>query len=573
MIKELSIRNYTLIEELDITFHAGFSVITGETGAGKSIIIGAVGLLLGQRADAKAIKEGKEKCVVEAHFAFEDDTKRSFFEANDIEYDAGDCIIRREVNISGKSRAFINDTPVPLSLLKEIGTSLMDIHSQHQNLLLNDEDFQIDVTDIIAQDAKALEEYRQQYDILCQERRNLDRLEQTINSTNADIDYLRYQCEELSAAALKEGEQEELEEEASQMSHAEEIKTALYNADSILQGEDGEGSILSSLSDVYSHLSSISNVLASAQELSQRCESALIEMQDVSHEISSLLDNISFDADRMEYINQRLDLIYSLEKKYKCDDIDALNALLTDIQTRLSALEISDLDLENARRKVAQAQTEAEKKAEDISSMRMKAARAIEEEMHTRLIQLGMPNVRFKVEIEDETDATHPGHVILGKKGKDRVTFMLSANKNISLQPVSQIASGGETARVMLSLKAMIGGATKLPTIIFDEIDTGVSGAIAEKMGEIMAEMGNGGRQVISITHLPQIAAQGTHQYKVYKDDTLFTTCTHMRELTTKERITEIAQMLSGATITSEAISNARSLLKGCSINSPQKNN
>lgn len=552
MIKELYIKNYTLIEELHIEFHSGFSVITGETGAGKSIILGAVSLLLGQRADSKAIQEGKDKCIVEAHFSFEDRSAEKFFAENELEYDIDDCIIRRELNISGKSRAFINDTPVPLSLLKDIGEKLMDIHSQHQNLLLNNEDFQLNVVDIIADDVEDLKEYKVLYDEYRTATKALSALEKSVNTTNDNLDFLRFQYDELTKADLHDGEQETLEEESKAMAHVEDIKSSLYSARQLFDGDDNTQGVLSAMSAISSQLFAIKDIHKKAEELSERTESTFIELQDISREVSNMLEDIDFDPERMEFVNQRLDLIYTLEKKYKCEDISALNAFLDEISAKLSASDTSDLDIEAARKKADECKLRAFAKAEKLTAKRLTAAKKIEENMQSRLVPLGIPNIRFAVEIEDKD---------MDEKGKDKITFMFSANKNARLQPASQIASGGEIARVMLSLKAMIGNMVKLPTIIFDEIDTGVSGAVAEMMGIIMAEMGRDGRQVISITHLPQIAALGSAQYKVYKEDDFFTTKTHMKELSQEERIQEIATMLSGSVVTDEAISNAKALL------------
>ncbi len=551
MIKKLYIRNFTLIDTLDIDFHPGFSVITGETGAGKSIVLGAIGLLLGQRADSKTIKHGAGKCVIEAHFDLSRYGMESFFETNDIEYDATDCIIRRELTATGKSRAFINDTPAPLSLLKDLGERLVDVHSQHQNLLLNKQDFQLNVVDIIADSIKELAIYKRLYsDYLAKERQLAD-LKEEIKRNRDNVDFLQFQYTELKNAELQSEEQEELEQRAETMSHSEEIKSALYEADSLFSNENT--GIVGNLKSAISAIRSISRVMPATNSLTQRMDSCYIELKDVSDEICGLLDNVDFNPAELDAINNRLDKIYDLEKKYHCENIDELLTKQEELHNRLNSIESSDDALNELQEDLNKKKEECLRQAETLSIMRKAAAKNIEKEMLKRLTSLGMPNVRFEVNIECGP---------LSHDGFDKVAFLFSANKNMPLQPVSQTASGGEIARVMLSLKAMISGAVKLPTIIFDEIDTGVSGKIAEKMAHIMQQMGNNNRQVISITHLPQIAALGTTHYKVYKEDTADGTISHMQMLSDNERVTEIAQMLSGSDISEAAINNAKELLK-----------
>jgi len=551
MIKKLYIRNFTLIDTLDIDFHPGFSVITGETGAGKSIVLGAIGLLLGQRADSKTIKHDKGKCVIEAHFDLSRYGMESFFETNDIEYDATDCIIRRELTATGKSRAFINDTPAPLSLLKDLGERLVDVHSQHQNLLLNKQDFQLNVVDIIADSIKELATYRRLYgDYLTKERQLAD-LKEEIKRNRDNVDFLQFQYTELKNAELQSKEQEELEQRAETMSHSEEIKSALYEADSLFSNENT--GIVGNLKSAISAIRSISKVMPATNSLTQRIDSCYIELKDVSDEICGLLDNVDFNPAELDAINNRLDKIYDLEKKYHCENIDELLTKQEELQNKLNCIESSDDAFNDLQQDLDKKKAECLQQAETLSIMRKAAAKNIEKEMLKRLTSLGMPNVRFEVNIECGA---------LNHDGFDKVAFLFSANKSMPLQPVSQTASGGEIARVMLSLKAMISGAVKLPTIIFDEIDTGVSGKIAEKMAHIMQQMGNNNRQVISITHLPQIAALGTTHYKVYKEDTADGTISHMQMLSDNERVTEIAQMLSGSDISEAAINNAKELLK-----------
>lgn len=551
MIKKLYIHNFTLIDTLDIVLHPGFSVITGETGAGKSIILGAIGLLLGQRADSKAIKHGAGKCVIEAHFDLSRYGMKSFFEANDIEYDPTDCIIRRELTATGKSRAFINDTPAPLSLLKDLGERLVDVHSQHQNLLLNKQDFQLNVVDIIADSSEALTEYKHLYNDYIAKEHQLAELKEDIKRNKDNADFLQFQYAELSNAGLQGGEQDELEQRAETMSHSEEIKSALYEADSLLSNENT--GIVGNLKSAIGAIRSIGKVMPATESLAQRMDSCYIELKDVSDDVCSLLEDVDFNPAELDAINSRLDKIYDLEKKYHCDTIDELLAKQEDLRYKLNCIELSDNTLNELQQDLDRKKTECLQQADKLSLMRKSAAKNIEKEMLDRLKSLGMPNIRFEVNIERGT---------LSHDGFDKVAFLFSANKNMPLQPVAQTASGGEIARVMLSLKAMISGAVKLPTIIFDEIDTGVSGKIAEKMAHIMQQMGNNNRQVISITHLPQIAALGTTHYKVYKEDTADGTISHMQILSDNERITEIAQMLSGSDISEAAIDNAKELLK-----------
>ena len=551
MLKHLYIKNFTLIDELDISLYEGFSVITGETGAGKSIILGAIALLLGQRADSKTIKQGADKCVIEANFDLSRYDMQPFFDENDIEYDAGDCIIRRELTAAGKSRAFINDTPVALSMLKELGDQLMDVHSQHQNLLLNKQDFQLEVVDIIADDATQLAKYQSIYAEYLKAEKELGEMMLAIERNRENLDFLQFQYEELTNANLTEGEQEELEQRSETMEHSEDIKSALYTTDNALSGE--QNGVIESLRTSLSALRNIESVYPEVSELIQRIDSSYIELKDVSHEISSLLESVDFDPAELDQVNSRLDRIYELEKKYHVDTVEDIIAKRDSIYKQLEAIQGGDESLDVLKARRHQLEEQARKEAEVLTKLRTKAAKTIEAEMQKRLVPLGMPHVRFSIQLTA---------VELGANGADRVSFLFSANTSTPLQPVSQVASGGEIARVMLSLKAMISGAVKLPTIIFDEIDTGVSGKTAEMMAQIMKEMGNHGRQVISITHLPQIAALGSVHYKVEKNETASGTTSKMRQLNDDERVREIAQMLSGSDVSEAAIQNAKELLK-----------
>ena len=551
MLQQLYIKNFTLIDELNIELHPGFSVITGETGAGKSIILGAIGLLLGQRADSKSIKQGADRCVIEAHFDLSRYDLKPFFDENDIEYDDHDTIIRRELTAAGKSRAFINDTPVALTMLKELGDQLMDVHSQHQNLLLNKQDFQLNVVDILASDSKELEAYQQSFANYQQKTKELNQLREEIERNRQNADFLQFQFEELEAAHLVEGEQEELEQQSETMSHAEDIKTALYEADNALNGD--EYGVVSQVKSAYNALNGISKVMPKTAELTERLDSCRIELKDIAEEVSQLLERTDFDPAELENINNRLDRLYELEKKYHAESVEELIEQRDSLKQKLSHIENSDEAVSEMEKEVAKLRSLCAQRAEAISKMRQATAQQMRKQLAQRLEALGMPHARFDVSIT-QTE--------LGKNGQDNVAFLFSANTSTPLQPVSQVASGGEIARVMLSLKAMISGAVKLPTIIFDEIDTGVSGKIAEKMAQIMQEMGRTERQVISITHLPQIAALGSHHYRVSKEETKNGTVSHMTELTSEERITEIAQMLSGSDVTQAAIDNAKQLLK-----------
>ncbi|MBR5541338.1 MAG: DNA repair protein RecN [Bacteroides sp.] len=551
MLQSIHIQNYALIESLDIDFHSGFSVITGETGAGKSIILGAIGLLVGQRADIKAIKTGASKCTVEARFSVSSYQLESFFEEHDLDYDGEECILRRELYASGKSRAFINDTPASLAQMKELGEKLIDVHSQHQNLLLNHEDFQLNVLDILAYDEKELALYKEGYLAYKKTSKELSEVIAQAEKNRQDEDYIRFQLKQLDEAHLQAGEQEELEQEAETLSHAEEIKSNLYKVDQLMASD--EMTLLSVTKDCIQTLQGVARVYASAQDWVDRLDSCYIELKELSHEIANASEEVEFNPTRLDFVNERLNLIYSLQQKHRVSSVEELISITEEYRNKLENITSSDNQIQELTAQKEALYNKVKKQAEILSELRKQAAKEIEKQMEAYLIPLGMPNVRFAVELsaKNEPDAS----------GMDNVSFLFSANKNGTLQNVASIASGGEIARVMLSLKAMIAGAVKLPTIIFDEIDTGVSGSIAEKMALIMQEMGQANRQVISITHLPQIAAKGSTHYKVYKEDTEVGTNSHIRQLNQEERINEIANMLSGAVLTEAALNNAKALL------------
>ena len=559
MIQTLYIQNYALIESLDITFEDGFSVITGETGAGKSIMLGAIGLLLGQRADSKAIRQGASKCVIEAHFDIKG-TTTLFLHEHGLD-DGDECILRREVLASGKSRAFINDTPVQLNVMKELGETLIDIHSQHQNLLLNNEGFQLNVLDILADDTRLLKDYKKCFQSWTQAKGELQRMKEEAERNKADEDYVRFQLSQLQEAHLQADEQEALEQEAEMLSHAEDIKSALYQSAQLLDGD--ERSLLMMLKDCLSSLQGISKVFSVAQELADRLDSSYIELKDIADELATQEEGVEFNPARLEEVTERLNTLYTLQKKHHVDNVAALLEIEADYRHRLDNITSSDDKIAEMERQCETLHGTLMGLGRKLTEVRMKIAKTVEKRMIFSLQRLGMPNVRFQVEVTPKDEP--------GPKGLDSVSYLFSANKSGALQDISSVASGGEIARVMLSLKEMLSGEARFNTIIFDEIDTGVSGEIASRMADMMENMAKGGdpeeqlqggRQVISITHLPQIAARGWVHYKVYKKDNEHETVSRIRRLTPDERVEEIAQMLSGDTLSEAAIQNARVLLK-----------
>lgn len=554
MLKLLDIKNFTLIDHLQMQFYPGFSVITGETGAGKSIIIGAIGLLMGNRADARQVKQGRDKCVIEATFdlsVYHSDVLKDFFVANDLDYEPSECMLRREINATGKSRAFVNDTPVTLSTMRELGEQLIDVHSQHQNLLLNKEDFQLNVVDIIARDKAQLADYRKSFADYRTAKKKVEDLRLQLQRNRDEEDFLRFQQKELSDANLQADEQQELEQTAETMSHAEDIKRILHQTDECLSGDDG--GIVNATRMLGSELHGIEDVYSEAGELAERLDNCFIELKDISQEVASRMDDVEFDPQLFNEITSRLDTIYSLQQKYHVSTNAELLTKLQDIDDQLANIDNGDEQLREVELRVESLRNVCTEKAALLTKLRSKAAAEVESELSRLLVPLGIPKVRFKVEILSSD---------LSVSGADKVVFLFSANSSTQMQPVAQVASGGEIARVMLSLKAMISKAIGLPTIIFDEIDTGVSGRVAEQMAHIMRDMGDAHRQVICITHLPQIAAAGSNHYKVAKAETANGTISTMSQLSPEERVDEIAQMLSGSDITKAAVDNALSLLK-----------
>lgn len=549
MLKSLYIKNYALIDSLEIDFESGFSVITGETGAGKSIILGALSLILGQRADAKSIKQGESKCIIEGYFDISGYNLKDFFESHEIDYDSS-CLLRRELLSTGKSRAFINDTPVTLGDLKELGSQLIDIHSQHQNLLLGDTRFQMQIVDILAGNKKLLKEYQGAFNDFKKAQKALNDLKKLLQKGKEEEDYFRFQYESLKAAALKVGEQEELEEELETLNHAEEIKSALYKIHSLLT--DDEHGVVSALKDSLSTSQSLQKVYPKSEDIIQRLETSYIDLKDLGTEVERMGEGIEFDPERLSFIQTRLDTIYTLQKRHSVDSVSELIAIHEDLRYKIESIDSSDEQLQVLEKDLHVKSEKMLALAEQLTDSRLAVADRFEKELVDKVAYLGMPNVQFKCEIVAEEQPN--------MYGMDDLLFLFSANKNIPLQSVSEIASGGEISRLMLCLKSMIAGATALPTIIFDEIDTGVSGEIADKMGIIMKDMGTK-MQVIAITHLPQIAARGKAHYLVYKNDNEETTTTNLSRLSDKERLEEVARMLSGTTMTDAAIQNAKALL------------
>ena len=551
MLTHLYITNYALIEELDIDFHDGFSVITGETGAGKSIILGALGLLLGKRADAQAIKNGEKKCSIEASFDIRALNLKSFFANNDIDNDDTECILRREVINTGKSRAFINDTPVSLTQLKELGTYLIDIHSQHQNLLMNQEDFLLDIVDTIAGNQSLRETYLHTFEAWKRAQTLLLELQARAEKDQANQDYLKFQIQQFQEANLSEGEQEELEQEASTLNHAEDIKQALFAACAPLVSE--ELRLLEELKNGTQKLESISAVYPQAQEMAERLNSAYIELEDLSSELEKVQMEIEFDPIRQNFVEERLNTIYSLEQKHKVSTIAELLQIYDDLQKRLNEIENIDETLKEKEKEVEQQLGALAKSAKALTKSRETAAKTIAKSLIEQLQTLGMPHVKLEFSLMSKSS--------FDRNGSDTISLLFSANKNRPLQDVAAIASGGEIARLMLSLKALIAKSKALPTIIFDEIDTGVSGTMAEKMALTMQQIADN-CQVLCITHLPQIAALGAHHYRVYKVEDDDKTTSHISLLSQEERIKEIANMLTGSEMTEAAINNAKSLLR-----------
>lgn len=556
MLKHLTINNYVLIEALDIDLQPGFSVMTGETGAGKSIILGALGLLMGQRADSGSIRPGAAKCTVEGIFSIEDYDMQAFFEENEIDFEPQECILRREVAANGKSRAFVNDSPVNVAVLRQIALRLLDIHSQHSNLLLENPAFQLGIIDTVAEHQNLLSHYKELYAQIVEAKRQLKEMEENLAKRQNDEDYLRFQLEQLDEFKPQAGEDEELKQLQSALSHAEDIKVALSAIDALLNGDDSENGVgaIETLRRSNQTMQQIAKVYPAIEAYQERLESVIIEVKDIAGDINSLAEEVEYNPVRLQEVTERLDNLYALEQKHHMGSAEELIALAEDIRSQLSLLTDSEDNI-NALKQQIEADTEQAKKlAEKISAGRLKAAKQVEKLVKETLVQMDMPAVVFNANVE-KTEELMPS-------GQDNATFLFSANKSLTPRPLADVASGGEMSRVMLALKALTSKQKHLPTIIFDEIDTGVSGKVASSMAQIMTQMSSGtGQQVLAITHLPQIAAKGKTHYFVYKDDEGSRTLTHIRQLDEEQRITELAHMLSGSKVTEAARENAKQLL------------
>lgn len=549
MLQSLSVENYALIEKLDIDFKQGFNIITGETGAGKSILLGALGLILGQRADTSSLKDSERNCVIEGIFNVEKMNLRPFFEANDIDYDH-QTVVRRVITPSGKTRAYINDIPVNLNTLRDLGLQLIDIHSQHETLLLSNQQFQLNVVDLMAGNAALLADYQHTYTTYKQEQKILNELKENQQKQAADLDYLLFQLKQLEEATLSAGEQEQLEEEERELSNAEAIKTELQYCGEALEGD--EGSVLLTLKSCHQSLKRIKEVLGRSESLMERIDSVTIELKDISREIEGLNEKIEINPERLAYVKERLDLIYTLQQKHRASSIDELIVIQQELSHKVQHITSYDEQIAKQATIVEQLHEQTLKHAKQLTQQRKAATTPVEEYVSMQLAELGMPYAKLRIDLTE---------VELSGAGADKIAFLFSGNKQLAFQEVSKVASGGEMSRLMLSIKTLLAKKGDLPTIIFDEIDTGVSGEVADKMGSIIKEVAQN-IQVINITHLPQIASKGDYHFFVYKENDDTSTSTRIRLLTKEERITEIAKMLSGQNLTPAAIQNAKALLK-----------
>lgn len=550
MLTSLYICNYALISELKIDFDKGFSVITGETGAGKSIILGALSLILGQRAETKFVKKDTEKCVIEAEFDISNYKKlKYFFENNDIDDTGKSCIIRRELISSGKSRAFVNDTPVSLTVLRDLSIQLIDIHSQFDNLMLSNDGYQLEVVDVVANNNDLLKKYAAEYNDWQELLVELKKFEKMAEKSAMELDFIQFQFTQLNDAKLDENEQELLESEQETLVHAEEIKAELTNATMLL---DEENSVLPLLKEVIAGVTKVKNYISGSDAWIERLQSCYIDIKDIKSELGTFADKVEFNPSRLEWIETRLSELYTLQKKYKVNSVAELIEIRNEFEKQLLKIESFDEEIEKSKSMIALAAENLKQTAKQLTQSRKKAVQPIEKYMVSQLVKLGIVNAQFKVDMRQVSDFL--------PNGMDEISFLFSANKNREVQPVQMVASGGEMSRLMLSIKSLIANKTDLPSIIFDEIDTGVSGEIAHRVGEIMQTMSKE-MQVITITHLPQIAAKSAHHYRVFKDDSGEQSQTRIVKLSYEERATEIAQMLSGKNISQAALQNARELL------------
>ena len=556
MLKHLTINNYILIESLDMDLNPGFSVMTGETGAGKSIILDALGLLMGQRADTQCIMPGAAKCFVEGVFDVTNDDLCHLFEENELDYEPSECILRREVSNNGKSRAFVNDTPVNVSILKKIALRLLDIHSQHSNLLLDDSTFQLGIVDTIAAHNDILSQYKESYSRIVEASRKLKELKENLAKRQDEEDYLRYQLEQLESFNPQQGEDEYLKLQQNELTHAEDIKVALGSIDSMLCGDNNDADgVVDTMNRVCQIMRQIIHVYPSVEEYLTRLETALIEVRDIAGDLSGKAEDIEYNPERLQKINDRLDALYALEQKHHVNSSEDLMALAEDIRSQLNVLTDASDNIQALQEEISFETTVANKLAAKLSSERQKAAGKVKEIVEKALAAMDMPAAKFVVDIQSSKE--------LNPYGMDIITFLFSANNSLPLRPLAEVASGGEMSRVMLALKALTSRQMHLPTIVFDEIDTGVSGKVASSMAQIMSEMcKEAEQQVLAITHLPQIAANADVHYHVYKEDIDGRTLTRIRQLDFEQRIAELAHMLSGSKVTEAAMENARQLLQ-----------
>ena len=550
MLIKLFVQNYALIKELDVELENGLTIITGETGAGKSILLGALSLILGTRADSSVLLDKNEKCIVEGTFRIEDHEFNEFFISNELDYETS-TTLRREINPAGKSRAFINDTPVTVNLLKELGDRLIDIHSQHQTLMLHDNSFQLNLIDSFSGTAKLKSKYRETYSSYRKVKKEYNALKEKADKNRTDLEYYQFQYNQLEEAKLNKGEQTELEKEQELLSHSEEIKLALATASNLFFTEGI--SILSMLREVKTNLTRIKVFLSESENLLSRTESTLIELDDLAAEIEKLSISIEADPQRLVLVNNRLDNIYSLTQKHHVNNLDELIIRNDEIKDLINSIVSSDERLTEMEALIEKEVNSLKTISEEISDKRKSVLPEIESRIIALLKQLGIPNAKFRISLTHLQEFT--------PTGIDQADFLFSANKQIEPENLAKIASGGELSRVMLSLKSLLTKNNNLPTIIFDEIDAGVSGEVADKVGQILSAMGKY-MQVINITHLPQVASRGTRHFHVYKDETDNSTFTRVKLLSPEERILEVARLLSGSEVTETAIKNARELLK-----------
>jgi len=549
MLQSLAIQNYTLINQIEIDFNNGFSIITGETGSGKSILLGALGLVLGQRPETNILKDKDRKCIIEANFNITKYHLQKFFAEVEMEYEE-ETILRREILPNGKTRAFVNDSPVNIKLLKELGLRLIDIHSQNQNLSLGDPEYQMGIVDTYAQHAPLLNDYQVQFETYQTIKRDLKNQEEIARKEKSDLDYYQFQLQQLIEANLIEGEQVDMESELETLNHAEEIKSNLFKASNLLN--DGDLAIISLLKEARSAIGQVQNVFSEGNEFYERFESSCIELQDLSTELERSYESMEFDPSKISFLNEKLDAIYSLQQKHRVDSVEDLIGIREDLDEKVRKISSSDELIEELKEQLKMQDAKLSKASEKLSKSRKSVIPEIEKALESQLVQLGMPHAKIKF---DQTIAEEYQYL-----GRDLIRILFSANKNGHLEEISKVASGGEMSRLMLSIKSLISSSTALPSIVFDEIDTGVSGEIADKMGVVMRDMAEN-IQVISITHLPQIASKGNYHYKVYKADDELETYSNIVLLDRESRIEELAKMLSGADMTQAAMENAKVLL------------